>query len=92
MQRPLVYYSNIRAALRVLTGAKDIELNPAWTIAYVNTRDSDSVTESVCKELTPSRTIENLIPISVQNRSLIATNLYLYFVFKECSFIQVKIC
>ena len=28
MQRPLVYYSNIRAALRVLTGAKDIELNP----------------------------------------------------------------
>lgn len=30
---------------------------------------------AICGELTPSRMIENLIPISVQNRSLISTDL-----------------
>ena len=79
MQRPLVYYSNISAGLRVLIGARDVELNPGPL--HMSTQEIPvlvTARRAVCnKELTASRTIENLIPISVQNRSLIATNLYL---------------
>ena len=78
MQRPLVYYSNISAGLRVLIGARDIELNPGPL--HMSTHEIPvlvTARRAVCKELTPSRTIKNLIPISVQNRSLIATNFYL---------------
>ena len=78
MQRPLVYYSNTSAGLRVLIGARDIELNPGPL--HMSTHEIPvlvTALRAVCKELTPSRTIKNLIPISVQNRSLIATNFYL---------------
>jgi hypothetical protein len=75
VQRLRVYYSYSSA---VLIRAGDIELNPGPSQISTHNEIPVLVTarRAICKELTPSRTIENLIPIYhnvAQNRSLIST-------------------